>query len=99
MAFEVFLADTDEQRLAGFDISEALAWGKHLYVYDLVTDASHRSQGHGEALIEFLKNHALEQGCQLLHLDSGVQRFEAHKFYMHEGFHISSYHFGLEVTP
>ena len=93
------LADDKVAAVAGFDIGEALAWGKNLYVYDLVTDDAHRSQGHGEALIEFLKNHALEQGCQLLHLDSGVQRFGAHKFYMREGFHISSYHFGLEVTP
>ena len=84
--------------VAGFDIGEALVWGKHLYVYDLVTDDAHRSQGHGEALIEFLKAHALEQGCVLLHLDSGVQRFAAHKFYMRKGFYISSYHFGLEVN-
>ena len=92
-------ADGQVAAVTGFDVGESLAWGKHLYVYDLVTDEGHRSQGHGEALIEFLRSYALEQGCQLLHLDSGVQRFGAHKFYMREGFHISSYHFGLEVTP
>ena len=93
------LSNEQVAAVAGFDIGEALAWGKHLYVYDLVTDDAHRSQGHGEALMEFLKTYALEQGCRLLHLDSGVQRFGAHKFYMREGFRISSYHFGLEVTP
>ena len=92
------LADGEVAAVAGFDLGEALAWGKHLYVYDLVTDEAHRSQGHGEALLEFLKVYALEHSCKLLHLDSGVQRFGAHKFYLREGFVISAYHFSLTLA-
>ena len=32
-------------------------------------------------------------GCSVLDLDSGVQRRDAHRFYMREGLTISSFHF------
>jgi GNAT superfamily N-acetyltransferase len=83
--------------VAGFHIEEALAWGKYMYVYDLVTSDKVRSSGHGRALMDFLKAHAKEAGCAQLHLDSGVQRFAAHKFYLREGMVISCHHFQVEV--
>lgn len=81
--------------VAGFVVSEKLAWGKAIYVDDLVTAEQHRSKGVGECLIDWLKAYAKAQGCQQLHLDSGVQRFAAHKFYLREGFHIASHHFSM----
>ena len=33
--------------VAGFRLSQSLAWGKYLYVDDLVSPASVRSRGHG----------------------------------------------------
>src|SRR5689334_6340451 len=36
--------------VAGFRIHSNLAWGRHLYVDDLSTRASHRGRGHGAAL-------------------------------------------------
>lgn len=83
--------------VAGFHIAEALAWGKYMYVCDLVTNLAARSSGHGKALLDFLKAHAREAGCAQLHLDSGVQRFSAHKFYLREGMIISCHHFQLEL--
>lgn len=83
--------------VAGFWLSEAFAYGKYMHVYDLVTSADARSRGHGAALTDFLKNLAKDAGCVQLHLDSGVQRFAAHKFYLREGFRISSHHFQLEL--
>ncbi|QHQ40877.1 GNAT family N-acetyltransferase [Microbulbifer hydrolyticus] len=81
--------------VAGFVISEKLAWGKHIYVDDLVTDSAHRSAGAGRVLIDWLKQHGKSLGCDQLHLDSGVQRFAAHRFYLREGFDITSHHFAL----
>ena len=81
--------------VAGFVVGEKLAWGKHIYVDDLVTSASHRSSGVGEFLLSWIKDYALEIGCEQIHLDSGVQRFPAHKFYLREGFHIASHHFSI----
>lgn len=80
---------------AGFVISTKLAWGKHLYVDDVITDSSSRSSGIGNAILVWLKDHAKSRGCSELHLDSGVQRFAAHKFYLRENFIISSHHFTL----
>ena len=81
--------------VAGFWINEAFAYSKYLYVYDLVTSETARSSGQGGALLEFLKTLARDAGCKQLHLDSGVQRFRAHKFYLREGFIISAHHFQL----
>ncbi len=82
--------------VAGFVIAEKLAWQKHLYVDDLVSSESQRSRGAGKLLMDWLKQYAREQGCQQLHLDSGVQRFAAHRFYLREGFAIASHHFSID---
>ncbi len=81
--------------VAGFVVGRKLAWGKHVYVDDLVTADTRRSQGAGARMMEWLKRFAREQGCSQLHLDSGVQRFGAHRFYLREGFDITSHHFAV----
>ena len=82
---------------AGFRITEFLAWGKTLYVDDLVTDEAHRGQGVGGVLMDWLVAEARGQGCAQLHLDSGVQRFGAHRFYLAHGMDITSHHFALKL--
>lgn len=67
--------------------------GRKLYVDDLVTDESRRSQGVGAALMDWLEAHARETGCSTLALDSGSQRHRAHGFYFRQGLHIASYSF------
>lgn len=81
--------------VAGFTVGEKLAWGKHIYIEDLVTNSNHRSTGVGKFLMDWLKTYGLEIGCEQIHLDSGVQRFPAHKFYLREGFNIASHHFSI----
>jgi GNAT superfamily N-acetyltransferase len=83
--------------VAGYRIFEMLYCGKILYVDDLSVDESQRSKGYGGALIEWLMNRAREEGCAQIHLDSGVQREAAHKFYFREGFGINAYHFRRDV--
>lgn len=58
-----------------------LAYGKHLWVHDLITDVSHRSKGYGEILLSFINNLAKKNGCAVVALSSGFQRIGAHKFY------------------
>ena len=79
--------------LAGLRISHSLAWGKYLYVDDLVTDERQRSQGDGKVMIDWLVEYARKNQCTELHLDSGVQRHEAHRFYLRERMDITCYHF------
>ena len=83
---------------AGFRILENLAWGRFLYVDDLVTDSARRSAGHASTLFDWLVARALEEKCDALHLDSGVQRFAAHRFYLRHRMDITSHHFAL-VLP
>lgn len=82
---------------AGFRTGEWLSWGKALYVDDLVTDEHARSAGHGEALFDWLVETARAEGCGQLHLDSGVQRFGAHRFYLRKRMDIAGHHFVLRL--
>ena len=83
--------------VAGFRISEVLAYGKFLYVDDLVTTGDTRSAGHGERVLDWLAGVAREEGCGSLQLDSGVQRHEAHRFYFRQEMKISGYHFSKSL--
>lgn len=85
--------------VAGYRISTNLFCGKHLYVDDLVTAESERSRGHGKALLAWLRELAVENGCDVFHLDSGVQRKRAHQFYLREGLELASYHFSARLKP
>ena len=83
---------------AGYRISTNLFLGKNLYVDDLVTSESVRSKGYGEVLIAWLRNLAIENKCNTLHLDSGTQRGQAHKFYFRNGLTIVNYHFSADLS-
>lgn len=80
---------------AGFRAIEMLSRGRHLYVDDLATLESERSKGHGERLLAWLRALAKEEGCARLHLDSGTQRRQAHKFYFRNGLTVDAFHFGM----
>lgn len=79
--------------VAGFKIDRNLYAGKHLYVEDLVTCEKQRSKGYGERLMNWLNEYARNNQCQVLHLDSGVQRHGAHRFYLKQRLDIVSHHF------
>ena len=83
--------------VAGYRLGENLFSGRYLYVDDLVTDESVRSQGHGGLLFDWLVAQAREQRCTALELDSGVQRFDAHRFYLCKRMNIASHHFSLKL--
>lgn len=95
--FQIVYVESEGEVLcvAGFVVATKLAWGKHIYISDFVTTERHRSTGVGAKLIEWFKAHARELGCKQLHLDSGVQRVDAHRFYQREGFNLSSHHFSI----
>ncbi len=84
--------------VAGFRLGECLAWGHYLYVDDLVSLPETRSLGHGRAMLEWLRERARSEGCEALHLNCGLQREAAHRFYEREGLTRASYHFKVS-TP
>jgi len=83
--------------VAGYRFLESLFSGKFLYVDDLITSESDRSRGFGGQLLDWLIEQARQHSCENLELDSGVQRFEAHRFYFSKRMSISSYHFGIKI--
>jgi hypothetical protein len=96
--FLVYLAEKDNiKALAGFRFLEKLSSGKILYVDDLVTDIYQRSAGYGAALWDWLVNYAQTQNCAAIHLDSGLQRAQAHRFYFRQRMQIIGFHFALSL--
>ena len=94
-----FTEETVVHSVAGFRIIENLASGRVLYIDDLVTDSSARSTGFGQRLFDWLMARAKTAGCDTLELDSGVQRFDAHRFYLRNRMHIVSHHFRISLKP
>lgn len=90
-------SDGEIKAVAGYRFGEFLAWGKIMYVDDLVCKESERGKGYGGQLLEWLVAHARERGCDQFHLDSGTHRVDAHRFYQAHGMEISSYHFGMKL--
>src|SRR5213082_1206039 len=94
-----FLESEGEVRaVAGYRFLESLFSGKFLYVDDLVTQAADRSLGFGGKLFDWLVEQARANNCENLELDSGVQRFDAHRFYLLKRMNISSYHFRIKIS-
>ncbi len=97
--YQLAFLEVEEQvvAVAGFRISTCLKVGKFLYIDDLVVDELKWSQGYGKQLFQWLIEYARNHGCEHLSLDSGVQRFAAHRFYLMQRMSITSHHFSIEL--
>lgn len=78
---------------AGVAIQTNLYHKRHLFVFDLVTDEKHRSNGYGEMMLEYLRDFAKMGMCENIVLSSGIQREDAHRFYEKNGFVKKSFVF------
>lgn len=83
--------------VAGWRIMVNTSALRKLYVDDLSTTSTARSTGVGAALLGELRDRARREGCQVLDLDSGVQRHGAHRFYLRERMDITSHHFAQRL--
>lgn len=83
--------------VAGWRIIANTSAIRKLYVDDLSTAASERSRGYGRMLLDELRERAVAAGCRRLDLDSGVQRFDAHRFYLRERMNIDAHHFSQHL--
>ena len=94
----VYLESDGEVRAAGgYRILEMLFSGRTLYVDDLVTREADRSKGFGGKLFDWLVEEARREGYKTFSLDSGVQRHDAHHFYLMKRMKIDSHHFSLKL--
>lgn len=67
--------------VTGFKPMITLYYGRFVWVCDLVTDNSKRSNGYGEKLLSFVHEWAKENGYESVALSSGLKRIDAHRFY------------------
>lgn len=80
--------------VAGAVITTNFYYGRHVWVYELVTDKKYRSNGYGDQLLQYIETWGKENGCEKVALSSGVKREDAHRFYeLKRGFNQASYVF------
>jgi GNAT superfamily N-acetyltransferase len=83
--------------VVGFRYLQFTFKGKHFYIDDLSTLPEARGKGHGGALIDHVCTLAKQKGYGFVTLDSGHQRFTAHRLYLNKGFIMTSHHFSKEI--
>jgi ribosomal protein S18 acetylase RimI-like enzyme len=81
----------------GYRPTTMLHRGRSIYIDDLCTLAEARGAGHATALLKYIFEEAKSEELESVHLDSGHQRFSAHKLYLNQGFRITSHHFAYLV--
>ncbi len=81
----------------GWRITNDLAWGRSLYIDDLVVDKNSRSMGIGKNLLSFATDEAAKEKCNNLRLCSGFAREEAHRFYEREGMNKQGFTFNIAI--
>ena len=101
MGYRLALGETDGVVVvaAGYRILDNLISGRFLYVDDLVTLTGHQGRGFGTQMMTWVEGEARRHGCGFLTLDSGVQRFGAHRFYLGRGMDITCHHFAKRLDP
>jgi ribosomal protein S18 acetylase RimI-like enzyme len=82
---------------AGFRVQENLVHGRHLYVDDLVTSVSARSNGYGQAVMEHIVREGRQLGCTKLLLDTPVSNALGHRFYFRQGLFVTAFRFTMEL--
>ncbi len=94
----IFIADdSGVKSVAGYRIAHFLAWGRVLYVDDLITLPEARGIGFGTHLLKWLKGEAKKKGCDAIHLDTGIELGDAHRLYLNLGMKINCLHLSMDL--
>jgi len=91
------LAFIEENNIAvaavGFRYLQLLYNGTQYYIDDLTTLPGSRGKGYAGKLLDYVETVARKKGFDAVTLDSGHQRFDAHRLYLNKGFKIVAHHF------
>ncbi|GGD71547.1 N-acetyltransferase GCN5 [Emticicia aquatilis] len=94
----LFIEENDKAVSAcGFRYLTTLFDGRYIYIDDLTTLPEARGKGYAGALFDYVVEKAKEEGLKAVHLDSGHQRYDAHRLYLNKGMKIVYHHFRLEL--
>ncbi|MBS1668077.1 MAG: GNAT family N-acetyltransferase [Bacteroidetes bacterium] len=81
----------------GFRYLQFLYNGKHYYIDDLSTLPEYRGKGYAGKLLDYVIAKAKAEGLHCVTLDSGYQRFDAHRLYLKKGFTLNCHHFSKNI--
>jgi len=97
--YEIIAIEEEKELVAciGFRFLTTLAWGKILYIDDLITKEKTRDKGYGKILLDHVIQIAREHLCKEVHLDTGYTRHAAHKVYIKQGFEFNCHHLALKL--
>ncbi|MCA0366128.1 MAG: GNAT family N-acetyltransferase [Bacteroidetes bacterium] len=79
----------------GFRYLTTLFEGRFIYIDDLTTAPEFRGKGYAGALFDYVVEKAKSEGLNAVHLDSGHQRYDAHRLYLNKKMKIVYHHFRL----
>jgi GNAT superfamily N-acetyltransferase len=98
--YEIVFIESDNVIVAaaGFRYINTMAWGKILYLDDLIALRTQQGHGWGSALLRWLQEQARVQRCEAVHLDTGYNRQAAHKAYLRNGFELNCHHLAWKVS-
>jgi GNAT superfamily N-acetyltransferase len=82
---------------AGFWISYRFYCGKFIQLDNMVTVPDARSKGVGKLVVDFIKSLGKSESCQKVLIDTYVENYSAHRFFLREGFIIRGYHLNYEI--
>lgn len=88
--YEIVALEENGEILAvmGYRILYDFVHGKHIYIDDLVTTSSSRSQGLGKDLLQYAETKAIELACKGLRLCTGIENELGKKFYEANGWKL-----------
>lgn len=81
----------------GYRYLQYLYNGKHIYIDDLSTLPKYRGKGYADKLLQHVEEIAILKGYDVVTLDSGHQRTDAHRLYLNKGFNIVAHHFSKRI--
>ena len=67
--------------------------GKTVELDHIFIEESYRNKGLGKKFMKCIYDYVTQKGCQTAELNTYVQNYPSHKFYMNEDFEILGYHF------
>lgn len=82
-----------------YRILHCLFYGTQMYIMDVVTLSSAKKKGYAGALMDYAIEKGKEEKCNVVTLDSGYTRKDAHRFYLNKRFNMTCHHFSMELGP
>jgi diamine N-acetyltransferase len=73
--------------------------GKHIEPDNVIIHPDYRGAGVGEALMQWIDEYAVAQGCVASELNCYVSNSAGQKFWMNQGYKVIGFHYQKMLTP